>query len=85
MSLIREVKVMDKNSIEVTFDFDDCYRECMDNLGRLGYEIDCGGNENPDVQFKGTEILAERNIVQEDTGQTSDSVAGNAGMERKVV
>ena len=34
VSLIREVRVMDKNSIEITFDFDDCYRECMDNLDR---------------------------------------------------
>jgi len=37
VSLIREVRVMDKNSVEVVFDFDDCYRECMDNLRRLGY------------------------------------------------
>ncbi len=37
VSLVREVRVMDKDSIEVAFDFDDCYRECMDNLERLGY------------------------------------------------
>ncbi len=80
VSLIFEVRVEDKNSIEVTFDFDDCYRECMDNLGRLGHEIGCGGNENPDVPFKGTEILAEGNIVQEDTGQATVRVAGAAGM-----
>ena len=86
MSLIREVRVMDKTSIEITFDFGDCYRECMDNLGRLGYEIGCGGNENPDVPFRGTEILAEENIMPEDTGQVSDGVVGAAGMvERRAV
>ncbi len=85
VSLIREVRVVDKNSIEVMFDFDDCYQECMDNLGRLGYEIGCGGNENPDVPFRGTEILAEENIVQEDTGKTSDGVVGAVEMERRVV
>lgn len=85
VSLIREVKVMDKNSIEVMFDFDDCYRECMDNLGRLGYEVGCSGNENSDVQFKGTEILAEGNIVPADTGQVSDGVVETVEMERRAV
>ncbi|MDE7182951.1 MAG: recombinase family protein, partial [Lachnospiraceae bacterium] len=51
VSLIREVKVMDKNSIEVMFDFDDCYRECMDNLSRLGYEID-SDRTGKDIQPK---------------------------------
>jgi len=27
VSLIREIKVFDKNHIEVIFDFDDCYKE----------------------------------------------------------
>ena len=86
VSLIREVRVMDKTSIEITFDFGDCYRECMDNLGRLGYGIACNGNENPDVSFKKTEILAEENIMPEDTGQVSDGVVGAAGMvERRAV
>ena len=85
VSLIREVRVMDKNSIEVMLDFDDCYRECTDNLGRLGYEIGCGGNENPDVPFKGTEILAEENVVQEDTGQVSDGAVETVEMERRAV
>ncbi len=85
VSLIREVRVVDKNSIEVTFDFDDCYRECLDNLGRLGYEISGGGNENMDIQFKGTEILAEKNVVPEDTEQTADSICEPAGVERRAV
>lgn len=44
VSLIREIRVMDKNSVEVIFDFDDCYRECMDNLERLGYAFHYDGN-----------------------------------------
>ena len=75
---------MDKNSIEVMFDFDDCYRECMDNLGRLGYEIDCDGTGR-DIQLKGAEALAEGNIVLADTEQVSGGVVGVAGMERWAV
>ena len=30
VSLIREIKVFDKNHIDVVFDFDDCYKECLD-------------------------------------------------------
>ena len=81
VSLIREVRVVDKNSIEVTFDFDDCYRECMDNLDRLGYGIDCDGT-GKDIQSRELEGLAEENIVSEDTGQVSGGVAG---MERRAV
>ena len=29
VSLIREIKVFDKTHIEVVFDFDDCYKECL--------------------------------------------------------
>ena len=81
VSLIREVKVMDKNSIEISFDFEDCYRECMDNLDRLGYEIDCDGT-GKDIQSRESEGLAEENIVLADTGQTSD---GAVEIERRVV
>ena len=81
VSLIREVRVVDKNSIEVMFDFDDCYRECMDNLDRLGYGIDCDGT-GKDIQSRELEGLAEENIVSEDTGQVSGGVAG---MERRAV
>ena len=85
VSLIREVRVVDKNSVEITFDFDDCYRECMDNLGRLGYEIGCGGMSKPEIPFKGTKVPVAENVVQEDTGQTSDGVVGAVEMERRVV
>ena len=49
VSLIREVKVMDKTHIEIVFDYDDQYRECMeviagmeneDNLGNSGVSAD---------------------------------------------
>ncbi len=84
VSLIREVRVVDKNSIEVIFDFNDCYRECMDNLGRLGYEIGCDGTSK-DIQLKEVENLAEGNIMSADTGQVSDGVAETAVMERRAV
>lgn len=85
VSLIREIRVMDKNSIEITFDFIDCYRECMDNLDRLGYGIVYDENEKPDIQFKGMKIIAEENVVPADTEQMADCVCKPAGMERRVV
>ena len=72
VSLIREVRVVDKNSIEVTFDFDDCYRECMDNLGRLGYRVGRDETGKPDTQSEDVKIVA-------------DSVCEPAGMERRAV
>ena len=72
VSLIREVMVFDKNSIEVTFDFDDCYQECMDNLDRLGYQFHCDENGKRDIQSKDVEIEA-------------GSVCEPAGMERRAV
>lgn len=84
VSLIREVKVMDKNAIEVTFDFDDCYQECLDNLGRLGYKIDCD-RTGKDIQRKGEEDLAKGKIVLADTEPASGSIVGAAGIKRRAV
>ena len=72
VSLIREVRVFDKNSIEVIFDFDDCYQECMGNLNRLGYRFDC--NEN-----------RKREIRPKDVKTGADSVCEPAGTERRAV
>lgn len=85
VSLIREVRVVDKNSIEITFDFDDCYRECLDNLGRLGYGIDCDETDK-DIQLKEMEDFLEENIVPTDAEQATDCVDGTSGMlKRRVV
>ena len=72
VSLIREVRVVDKNSIEVMFDFDDCYREYMDNMGRLGYRGGRDETGKPDTQSEDVKIVA-------------DSVCEPDGMERRAV
>lgn len=72
VSLIREVKVVDKNSVEITFDFDDCYRDCIDNLDRLGY---WGGRDETD----------KSDTQSEDVKIVADSLCEPVGMERKVV
>lgn len=48
VSLIREIKVFDKNHIEVIFDFDDCYKECLDVIESQGHfvEVDSMGKLN---------------------------------------
>ena len=48
VSLIREIKVFDKNHIEVVFDFDDCYKECLDVIESQGHfvEVDSTGKLN---------------------------------------
>jgi len=76
---------MDKNSIEVTFDFDDCYRECMDSLDRLGYGFGCDETDKLDVRLKRTGPLAERNFAPKDTERMPDSVCEPDGTERRAV
>ena len=48
VSLIREIKVFDKNHIDVVFDFDDCYKECLDVIESQGHfvEVDSTGKLN---------------------------------------
>ncbi len=60
VSLIREVRVMDKNSVEVIFDFDDCYRECLDNLERLGYGCRYNENGKPVIRQNDVEITTDK-------------------------
>ena len=44
-----------------------------------------GGTTGDFIPFKGTGMLAEGNIVQENTGQASDGVVGAGEMERRAV
>ena len=48
VSLIREIKVFDKTHIAVVFDFDDCYKECLDVIESQGHfvEVDSTGKLN---------------------------------------
>lgn len=39
VSLIREIKVFDKTHIEVVFDFDDCYKECLNVIASQGIRL----------------------------------------------
>ncbi len=52
VSLIREVRVMDKKNIEVVFDFDDCYREILEGLGSAGHDVSVDENGKLDVRVK---------------------------------
>ena len=84
VSLIREVRVFDKNSIEVIFDFDDCYQECMDNLCRLGHGLSSEKIGRLDIQPEGT----ERSVENGSLGKTEwalDSICEPVGMERRAV
>ena len=40
VSLIREIKVFDKTHIEVVFDFDDCYKECLNVIASQGHSVE---------------------------------------------
>lgn len=48
VSLIREIKVFDKNQIEIVFDFDDSYKECLTVIESQGHlvEVDNSGKLN---------------------------------------
>ena len=49
VSLVREVRVIDKKNIEVVFDFDDCYREILDGLAVAGYGVSVDENGQLDI------------------------------------
>lgn len=92
VSLLREVRVMDKNSVEVIFDFDDCYRECMENLERLGYGVhyDAGGKlalrqGRTESRMENNYPSAETDIPPEDVETMAGRDCGNAGPERRAV
>ncbi|MBR1743570.1 MAG: recombinase family protein, partial [Lachnospiraceae bacterium] len=47
VSLIREIRVMDKTHIEIIFDYDDQYRECMEVIAGMENEDDMGKDYIP--------------------------------------
>ena len=40
VELIRQIRVYDKKNIEITFDFDDCYKQLLESVEKLGYQVD---------------------------------------------
>ncbi len=52
VSLVREVRVMDKKNIEVVFDFADCYREILEGLASAGHDVSVDGNGKLDIRVK---------------------------------
>ena len=55
VELIDRVRVIDKNSIEVVFNFGDCYKEILDNLQHAGCEVIC--DEHGRVRFEWKEAV----------------------------
>jgi len=71
----KHIFIIEKNTffiLEVIFDFDDCYRECLDNLERLGYG--CRYNENGKLVIR-----------QNDVEITTDKGCETAASERRAV
>lgn len=42
VELIREIKVIDKKELEIVFDFDDAYRQTLEQICSLGYHLEDG-------------------------------------------
>lgn len=55
VELIDRVRVIDKNSIEVVFSFEDCYKEILNNLQHAGCEVAC--DEHGKVRFEWKEAV----------------------------
>ncbi|MDE6252615.1 MAG: recombinase family protein [Lachnospiraceae bacterium] len=55
VELIDRVRVIDKNSIEVVFSFEDCYKEILNNLQHAGCEVVC--DEFGRVRFEWKEAV----------------------------
>lgn len=52
VSLIREIRVADKNNIEVRFDFSDCYQEILDGLASAGHDVSVDENGKLNIRVK---------------------------------
>jgi hypothetical protein len=52
VSLIRKIRVQDKNNIEITFDFDDCYQQIVEGLGSAGHEVSVDENGKLNIRVK---------------------------------
>lgn len=66
VSLIREVKVIDKAHIEIVFDYDDQYRECMEVIAGMENEDKSGNAGVPgDGDLAGTSRQDSRYIKEE--------------------
>ncbi len=48
VELVREVKVIDKKELEIVFDFDDAYRQTLEQICSLGYHLEDGAMQ-PDM------------------------------------
>ena len=60
VELIDQVSVFEKNRIEVTFNFDDCYTQILDQITQLGYEVDT--DEEGRIHFDKKEASIEEKI-----------------------
>ena len=40
VKLISEVRVSENKEIEIVFDFDDCYKQLLESVEKLGYQVD---------------------------------------------
>lgn len=52
VSLIREIKVFDKTHIEVVFDFDDCYKECLNVIASQGHSVEVDSTGKLNIRLK---------------------------------
>jgi hypothetical protein len=52
VELIREIKVYDKNQIEVVFDFDDCYHAVLAQLSDMGVNVKMDKEGNLEIKVK---------------------------------
>ena len=40
VKLICEVRVSENKEVEIVFDFDDCYKQLLESVEKLGYQVD---------------------------------------------
>lgn len=52
VELIEKVKIFDKKHIEVVFQFDDCYKSLLTQIGRVGCEVSVEDNGRLEIERK---------------------------------
>ena len=60
VELIDQIRIFEKDHIEVTFNFEDCYSQILDQIAQLGYEVEA--DEDGRVRIERSEVLIEEKV-----------------------
>ena len=71
-----DIRVSENKEIEIVFDFDDCYKQLLESVEKLGYQVDKepGGQLNISRRVKGDILLCYSSRIEENSPCKSNRV-----------